>query len=812
MERYRVFYQDDTGTRDDIIIVARSQAEAVNRFRRQYPGMPMSGIALLGHNPQAAAQPATPADDDEENDEIDLGDLDQWEPEPEHTAYPARTPSSEPQQDRYRVFYHDADGNRGETIITAPSQPDAVNQFRRQYPTVTMSGIALTGRPSITRESIELDEVTQNPAVWDRFLGSDAAKKITMGFEAEMLVKGLASSRRGGINPDEDARIHNITTAKGQKRFREFWLQNGLNSEREVESALAYLGKNYPRIHRDLTDMSDLLSMELISLKWPFSNPNVLTRERLAQMFTDTTGYKVNVSSSATKDAFGMVSDGSLQPRPGDGGVELVSNAMPLPEAMQALNATFQWARDSKVIYTNSSSGFHVNVGLAGTTPKDIDKLKLLLLVGDQAILKEFGRMKNEYCASMLARLKKALNWKRTGKDPNNYGGWWDTNDILNKSDEEIDAVLAALRRETWAGLRNIANQLVDNLHNDDKYVSMNVHDKYIEFRSPGGNWLPKWDEIYYTVLRVSHAYALAADPVEGKQDYLKKAYKILSSGTEQNDELKTFIDFNMGKVNADKLKTLLGKKHQQGPVKKKSYGIQFKPKNGKKTFVHVFHTANNEAAIKYANEWVQKNLPEYANTNRWELHILNNPDLLDKAFKHKDAAANATPAANTTTNQPVAEAKAKRPKTIIDGAIKTLITKGRSEDEAIADLKKEVDKKFYTEEEQMVEGFIAEARYTLDDIMPDGDITYTHHYGEREEQRQLDVNEVMSLSRAAAAKYAAELASMHDESFVIISKQDNRLGMIVVKTERPDGTYGYHVKTAYEGFRPKKYQQSFFV
>jgi 5'(3')-deoxyribonucleotidase len=687
------------------------------------------------------------AADDEENDEIDLGDLDQWEPEQELTAptqQPPRPLSTTPQQDRYRVFYIDADGYEGETIITAASQPDAVNQFRRQYPTVTMNGIVLTSRAPITRESIELDEVTQNPAVWDRFLTSDAAKKITMGFEAEMLVKGLVSSGREGINPDDDARIHNITTGKGQERFRKFWLQNGLNSEREVESALAYLGKNYPRIHRDLTDMSDLLAVQLISLKWPFSNPDVFTRERLAQMFTDTTGYKVNVGQSATNDAFGLVFDGSLQPRTGDGGVELVSNAMPLPEAMQALNKTFQWARDSKLIYTNRSSGFHINVGLAGTTPKDIDKLKLLLLVGDQAILKEFGRMKNEYCASMLARLKKALKWKRTGKDPNNYGGWWDTNDILNKSDEEIDAVLAALRGETWKGLRDIANQLVSNLHNEDKYVSINVHDKYIEFRSPGGNWLPKWDQIYYTVLRVTHAYALAADPVEGKQDYLKKAYKILSTGAEQNDELKNFIDFSMGKVDAAQLKGVLGRKHQQGPQKKSSYGIKFQPKGGKKSYVHVFHTDNDAAAVKYAHDWMQKNLPEYANTNRWELNLLP-PDQLTKIM------------ANIDKQQPPATSES-------------------------------------------LEETITRSGVILDNIMPDGQLQIEGHIIDRALERQISPRQIARIMLQFANRYGKEVAGRMDSHFVVKSKSTG-IGMTVIKTQRPDDSILYKVTTIHPLF-----------
>jgi 5'(3')-deoxyribonucleotidase len=697
-------------------------------------------------------QAAQAADDDEENDEIDLGDLDQWEPEPEPEPAPlaARTTTITPQQDRYRVFYQDADGNRGETIITAASQPDAVNQFRRQYPTVTMSGIALTSRASITRESMELDEVTQNPAVWDRFLTSDAAKKITMGFEAEMLVKGLVIGRRG-ISLNDDIPIPNLTSDKGKKRFREFWSQNGFNSAREVESALAYLVKNYPRIHRDLTDMSDLWSMDLIALKWPFSKPDVLTRERLAQMFTDSTGYKVNVGQSATDDAFGLVDDGSLKPREGDGGVELVSNAMPLPEAMQALNATFQWARDSKLIYTNSSSGFHINVGLAGTTPKDIDKLKLLLLVGDQAILKEFGRMKNEYCASMLARLKKALNWKRTGRDPNNYGGWWDTNDILNKSDEEIDAVLAALRGETWKGLRDIANQLVSNLHNEDKYVSINVHDKYIEFRSPGGNWLPKWDQIYYTVLRVTHAYALAADPVEGKQDYLKKAYKILSTGAEQNDELKNFIDFSMGKVNAAQLKSVLGRKHQQGPQKKSSYGIEFQPKGGKKSYVHVFHTDNDEAAVKYAHDWMRQNLPEYHSTRRWELHVLQ-PDQLSK---------------------------------IMDKMNKQQVPGNNPPDPA--------------QTESLAEA-VTRSGVMLDNIMPDGQLQIEGHIIDRAIERGISARQIARIMLQFANRYGKQITGKMDYHFVVKSRSTG-VGMTVIKMQRLDGSVLYKVTTIHPLF-----------
>ena len=742
----------------------------------------------------------------------------------------ATTDSDQGVDRRFRIQYRGRNGQLYAQVIDADDESDARQQFTANRPTARI--VRVTVLPQQQNESVELDEVTQNPAVWDRFLSSEAAAQITMGFEAEMLVKGLVQTSSRGIIRSDDRILPNIRLPRGQKNFIQFWTQNDANSKEKIIAVMNDLTEKYGNDYRELNTMSDLLQMRVLGLKWPFATRDVLTRNKLADMFTQATGYKIKVGQSAGKDAFGLVNDGSLDPKEGDGGVELVSYAMPLPEAMEALNKTFQWARDSKLIYTNSSSGFHVNVGIKGTKPKDIDKLKLLLLVGDQAILKEFGRMKNEYCESMLLRLKKALKWKRTGKDPNtDSGGWWGSDDSdVNRADDEINATMAALRKETWAGLRNIANTLVDNIHDDNKYVSINAHSNYIEFRSPGGNWMPKWDQIYYTVLRVTHAYALAADPVEGKQDYLKKAYKILSTGTEQNDELKTFLDYSMGKVDAAKLKAVLIKKHTQGPANQPAYGIAVPKVRGQGGEVHRFHAENDKAARQYANQWAKQNLPyaqqysysifrisakdlaktssaaprprrparepassaaratqQSAGTNTWmvshsdgqgdfmitpvtattaaqartifqhnrgnqlaiydvephdpdmhgdiddEGHLQQNDqepaaaNMWDVWFMHQDPDDDApseisnrvradsaeaamadwnrrhprSPARRVTpANESISESKTKpkKPKTIVDGAIKTLVGKGRSEDEAIADLKKEVDKKFYNE------------------------------------------------------------------------------------------------------------------
>ena len=60
-------------------------------------------------------------------------------------------------------------------------------------------------------------------------------------------------------------------------------------------------------------------------------------------------------------------------------------------------------------------------------------------------------------------------------------------------------------------------------------------------------------------------------------------------------------------------------------------------------------------------------------------------------------------------------EKKPKKPKTIVDGALKTLIAKGRSEDEAIADLKKEIDSKFYELDESLNERKMADLYHSTD-------------------------------------------------------------------------------------------------
>lgn len=101
-------------------------------------------------------------------------------------------------------------------------------------------------------------------------------------------------------------------------------------------------------------------------------------------------------------------------------------------------------------------------------------------------------------------------------------------------------------------------------------------------------------------------------------------------------------------------------------------------------TQLHKFEAPSHSDAEKYAEKWAAANIDLI-------------PGKAKRYFVRPITKFVQQPSSWTTLGDSIEEEKKpKKPKTIIDGALKTLIAKGRSEDEAIADLKKEIDSKFY--------------------------------------------------------------------------------------------------------------------
>jgi hypothetical protein len=229
--------------------------------------------------------------------------------------------------------------------------------------------------------------------------------------------------------------------------------------------------------------------------------------------------------------------DGSLSPddRSEEAGLEIVSPPMSLLVTLEKLKAVTDWANDPARgnAYTNASTGLHMGVSLP-TRGGDVDYVKLILFMGDNYVKQQFGREANNFCASALDKLRQNIK-----------GG---------KSDPA--GVIKLLKH----GLTELAYKELQKGVGTSKYTSAHLQNGYIEFRSPGGDWLAKADEeidiLENTMLRFARAMAIAGDPSADRQEYAKKLYKLVTADNEQYaDQLRLFSEYSAGTIDKEQLK-----------------------------------------------------------------------------------------------------------------------------------------------------------------------------------------------------------------------------------------------------------------
>ena len=116
-------------------------------------------------------------------------------------------------------------------------------------------------------------------------------------------------------------------------------------------------------------------------------------------------------------------------------------------------------------------------------------------------------------------------------------------------------------------GLNGIASKAI-HTGSTAKFVSINNKDGYIEFRSPGGDWLgANFDKIESTLLRTVVAVDAAIDPQKYRKEYLTKLYKILNVKSEA-DPMSYFARYAAGELPKAALKSFI-KQLQTGRTKK---------------------------------------------------------------------------------------------------------------------------------------------------------------------------------------------------------------------------------------------------
>lgn len=444
---------------------------------------------------------------------------------------------------------------------------------------------------------VDVEEVRMSPSALSAFAKTSIAKSMTMGFEAELLVPGVPDPSQKEGHDDQpivgqnakniaeeiaeffeqthgyiwtynkvlDYMFENMPAKMKQDRldfektnnFKDKIragiksLQNdyskpGSSVDKSIENQDGYyqvalknekhdwLG-NWSGI-RDWIDNENLDRMiewsYVLDLTWPVYDDELAWQEMTefaADDFRDHIGMEVVVSHGHGHEPrepgrWIMEQDESIQTDMDEyGGVELVSPPMQLETAMSKFETFWNWA----VQYgcrTNDTTGFHVGVSFPTAVQEDIDYLKLILFLGDEQLLQSFGRLGSSYARSSVAAIRREI--KMSAK--------------VNPDDVSDTLLQMRLALSTIAKNKVLKAGLERSTY--DKYVSVHIKPRYIEFRSAGGNYLANKKGIKETILRYVRAMALAADPLEAKEEYAKKLYKLIDDSLPEKDEVSKLV------------------------------------------------------------------------------------------------------------------------------------------------------------------------------------------------------------------------------------------------------------------------------
>jgi GNAT superfamily N-acetyltransferase len=362
----------------------------------------------------------------------------------------------------------------------------------------------------------------------------------------------------------------------------------------------------------DESDWLDAEDLDLMSgvenayeITWPYwtsINSGEIDADQVADEFSRAVGREVRVNtryhqSGARPDPnnqfYVVEPDGSLEgDNDGDEGLEFVSPPMPIDELLKDLNAVKVWAGRMGV-YTNQSTGLHINISVPEYSKDRLDFVKLALLLGDEYVLDLFGRASNTYARSALGKVR----------------------DRVRQRPEEAKQLLDKMKGQ----MGELASKAIHGGYTD-KYTSINTKDGHIEFRSPGGDWLDdNFDKIENTLLRFTVAMSAALNPEAYREEYQKKLYKLLTQDQKDSDTIRYFADYVAGKIPRAALRSFVKQAQLQRKEKRGE-------KSGEKMWWRVSNPGNSYASVEVVatsrEEAIEKALgedgyPSWANTRQ---------------------------------------------------------------------------------------------------------------------------------------------------------------------------------------------------
>ena len=192
---------------------------------------------------------------------------------------------------------------------------------------------------------------------------------------------------------------------------------------------------------------------------------------------------------------------------------EIISPVYDTPRQMlEEMKKLFEYF-ESQNVDTNSTTGLHVTMSFAGKQ-KVVDPLVLATLLGDQYVLKQFGRQYNSYAKSQQQNIQNEIErMLRVDGSPEDFEELYG---ILNRGIDR--GKFSSINFKEWTK-NSDGNQL-------------------IEFRIAGGDdYHSDYNKVAKSVMRYAATMnAASEDYSHTRKDFLKTIYKMINKG--QDDKL----------------------------------------------------------------------------------------------------------------------------------------------------------------------------------------------------------------------------------------------------------------------------------
>ena len=409
------------------------------------------------------------------------------------------------------------------------------------------------------RNNLYDDFMQWQDAEFDEYFRTDEAQTDLKEFIREYLEEKDYTDRQQRLEFDnaEEGRVSDIyaeAEMSGIEKLRDEFNDSGDGDFETYCDAI------------DMSYMSDVLSKYEHYLYWPYTsysdeNDSYLNLEYVADELKTETGidatyedsyHSASRSRAQEKGQWIIEPDSSIETDDNeDAGLEFISPALEINQALKQMQQVLEFIRDHG--YTNTSTGLHINISVPDYNVDKLDYVKLAIFLGDKYVLEQFDRLSNHYCDGA---------YKKIG------------NKVQQMKGDELKAVMNKMKE----GLTLAASKIIHTGYTS-KYTSINTKEGYIEFRSPGGNYLDDpVEKLTNTALRMALALRIATDENMYKKEYQKRLYKVLTD-TGEKDDLVKFKDYVAKFQTADKetrgyiIQTIQAEREARKAKKKKPEG-----------------------------------------------------------------------------------------------------------------------------------------------------------------------------------------------------------------------------------------------